>query len=131
MQHTVSLISSLDVLLNAFIANAVVLCALLQDKGYKKTKYKPPIALALAKTNTKPRPRRNEAWDSDEELIAGGGPMAGSRGASKVAVGAGLDSPGAIEMIPMPSARFQSIRVKQTWEVEVEEVGEPSRKASK
>lgn len=118
-QHTRSLYSALDALLNAFIANAVVLCALLQDKGYKKSKYKHDPT--IIKNITKPKSRGREPWDSDEELIMGEIMDGSSRGESRVAVNGRTERADAIEMTPVSGMKLKSIQVKQTWEVEIED----------
>jgi hypothetical protein len=145
VQHTRSLVGSLDMLLNAAWSNAVVLCALLQDKGFKKPKYKPKFEynpndkshFTTAKTRAGSKSTARDPWDSDEELIAGETMDGGStRGETSVAVNAGGkqfdDRHGTFEMRPLPPSKAQmnsgSIRVAQTWEVAVEERVEPSHR---
>jgi hypothetical protein len=74
-----SLLASFDILLTTFISNATVLISLLQDRGYKKTKYKhgterdgfhvkaaadPLDGLGRGAMQT-----RKERWGSDEDLM--------------------------------------------------------------
>jgi hypothetical protein len=76
-QPTRSLLASMDILLATFISNATVLISLLQDRGYKKTKYKHGterdgfhvkatlkggVLQGVGKV-------RHERWGSDEDLM--------------------------------------------------------------
>jgi hypothetical protein len=134
-----SLLASMDMLLATFISNAVVLLSLLQDRGYKKTKYKHGTAKAGFHTrgtiggdgaggggrNSRPTTR----WGSDENLMRisegeGDGKavlisMEVLKGDRKSVVastdGLELDAPEVPER-----ARLQEIRVASTWEVRVE-----------
>ncbi len=74
-QSTRSLLASIDILLVTFTANAVVLVSLLQDRGYKKSKYKHVRELGssdprLLQTRSKAAGHRSNRWDSDEDLVS-------------------------------------------------------------
>jgi len=72
-----SLLASMDILLATFISNATVLVSLLQDRGYKKTKYKHGTERDgfHVKTTVKGGVAegvgrvRHERWGSDEDLM--------------------------------------------------------------
>jgi hypothetical protein len=114
-----SLVASFDILIATFTSNAVVLGSLLQDRGYKKEKYKryqPDLAYDK-------RPDTARIWGSDEDL------MQPTRG--------GVDKEDTIitlqdlnnygkETRPdvPPKAKFAEIRVNSTWEVQVVKDGQ-------
>jgi len=75
-----SLLASFDILLATFISNATVLVSLLQDRGYKKTKYKHGTEREGFNTTFKSAGIkgglgegvgrvRHERWGSDEDLM--------------------------------------------------------------
>ncbi|KAL3426849.1 integral membrane protein [Phlyctema vagabunda] len=133
-QQVRSLLASIDIFIATATSNAVVLGSLLQDKGYKKTKYKYHDASAGAelqkiKTGAATAAGTDKArhaaaarnrWGSDEDLI-----RSTSDRSSEHAAPIGLDT-----LAPLQKARLQEIHVNQTWEVQVE-VEEPHRGASR
>ncbi|KAM3078588.1 hypothetical protein ACMFMG_006458 [Clarireedia jacksonii] len=70
-QRLRSLIASFDILLATFTSNSSVIGSLLQDKGYKKSKYKNPITGTSPSSYSlsKAPPSRNRKLDSDEDLM--------------------------------------------------------------
>ncbi|KAG4430009.1 hypothetical protein IFR05_014504 [Cadophora sp. M221] len=127
-----SLVASFDILLATFTSNALVLVSLLQDRGYKKSKYKVQPSTyenrnALTKTPTAGGGRRPSRWGSDEDLISEGKegtgviamevyPSSASRG--KGSADGGRTSP----VIEEPAkVKLQEIRVAQTWQITVED----------
>ncbi|KAH7409216.1 hypothetical protein BKA64DRAFT_390715 [Cadophora sp. MPI-SDFR-AT-0126] len=129
-----SLVASFDMLLATFTSNALVLVSLLQDRGYKKSKYKvQPLTYEnrnnLTKTPTAGGGRRPSRWGSDEDLISegkeGSGVIAmevfpssstGSKG--KGSAEGGRPSP----VLEEPrKAKLQEIRVATTWQISVED----------
>ncbi|APA09977.1 hypothetical protein SS1G_05758 [Sclerotinia sclerotiorum 1980 UF-70] len=66
-QQIRSLLASLDILLTTLASNASVIGSLLQDKGYKKTKYKTPIYRDIP--SRAPSSRYTGRLDSDEALM--------------------------------------------------------------
>ncbi|KAI9648512.1 hypothetical protein NHQ30_003147 [Ciborinia camelliae] len=66
-QQIRSLMASFDILLTTLISNASVIGSLLQDKGYKKTKYKTPIFRDIPSSS--PSTRYTRRLGSDEDLI--------------------------------------------------------------
>jgi len=126
-----SLVASFDVLLATFISNAVVLGSLLQDRGYKKEKYK--FGAAGRDFNTKRNDggtrRPTTRWGSDEDLMRPGDLSTddGKEGNGKgVVIGLReLDVDGKKSIDghgpdPPPKARFPEIRVASTWEIKVD-----------
>lgn len=77
-----SLLASFDILLATFTSNALVLVSLLQDKGYKKSKYKTPAKGYETRVGASQAGgtangngafnggRRPSAWGSDDDLIS-------------------------------------------------------------
>ena len=135
-QPSRSLVASFDMLLATFTSNALVLVSLLQDRGYKKSKYKvQPLTYenrnGLTKTPTAGGGRRPSRWGSDEDLISEGkegsgviamevfpgtGTGTGSRGKSSAE--GGRPSP----VLEEPAkAKLQEIRVATTWQISVED----------
>jgi hypothetical protein len=133
-----TLVASFDILLATFTSNAVVLGSLLQDRGYKKTKYKHGDAKsgfnarkgsATAGDGVGGLEGRGggrfgkvarERWGSDEDL------MRTSSGGDKGSVVIGLEelpspteSAGRKPDVP-PKAKFPEIRVASTWEIQVD-----------
>jgi hypothetical protein len=125
-QHRRTLLASIDVLVASFVSNAVVITSLLQDKGYKKTKYKYSYdtkalgngAIMLDGFDSKSPNHRTRAltdrWGSDEDL------MRTSEGESKRET-IMMNNLGVAEP---ERAKMSSIRVAQTWEVDVEDAPE-------
>ena len=119
-----SLFVSFDILLTTFTANAIVLGSLLQDRGYKKTKYKHGDAKSGFNTKKAGAGRDfgtanvlHNRWDSDEDL------MRTSSGGDKGSMLIGLEelqSPveSGTPDVP-PKAKFSEIRVASTWEIQV------------
>ncbi|KAB8304751.1 hypothetical protein EYC80_004105 [Monilinia laxa] len=66
-QQIRSLMASFDILLTTLISNASVIGSLLQDKGYKKTKYKTPIYRDVPSST--PSTRYTQRLGSDEDLM--------------------------------------------------------------
>jgi len=97
----------------------VVLGSLLQDRGYKKEKYKYVQSVQFSKRGA-PGPAR---WGSDEDLMqeVGKEGMEISLQDMKVAGGRG-------DGIGRPAkAKFPEIRVNSTWEVQVDSNGDRKR----
>lgn len=117
-QQLRSVLASIDILLATATSNAIVLSSLLQDKGYKKTKYKYDAGgeLQKIKSNNNGRKAARDRWGSDEDLM-----MASSDDRSSVAIGMEPLSPDGNALRAPPKARMQEIRVNQTWEVAVED----------
>jgi hypothetical protein len=121
-----SLVASFDILLATFTANAVVLGSLLQDRGYKKTKYKHGDAKSGFNARKGSAAERgfgttvlHNRWGSDEDL------MRTSSGGDKGSVVIGLEElPSPTESrkpdVP-PKAKFPEIRVASTWEIQVDD----------
>jgi hypothetical protein len=127
-QHFRTLVASFDILLATFTSNAVVLGSLLQDRGYKKTKYKHGDAKsgfnarkgsAADKGGIQVATKvMHDRWGSDEDL------MRTSSGGDKGSVVIGLEElPSPVESrkpgLP-PRAKFPEIRVASTWEIQVD-----------
>jgi len=112
-----SLIASIDLLSATFSMNAVVLVSLLQDKGYKKTKYKHFVELKGAPIRNlgSSHRNRNSRWGSDEDLMGMRFGDAKSQAPSSESI--------PLEKLPKPAppVKMQEIRVNSTWEVEVED----------
>ncbi|TEY53007.1 hypothetical protein BOTCAL_0252g00050 [Botryotinia calthae] len=66
-QQIRSLLASFDILLTTLVSNASVIGSLLQDKGYKKTKYKTPIYRDIP--SSVPSTSHTRRHDSDEDLM--------------------------------------------------------------
>src|SRR6187402_860998 len=72
LQQYRSLVASFDILLSTFTSNAVVLGSLLQDRGYKKEKYKFDGAeFNVRRSNERTGRRPTTRWGSDEDLMRG------------------------------------------------------------
>jgi hypothetical protein len=124
-----SLVASFDILLATFTSNAVVLGSLLQDRGYKKTKYKHGDAKSgfnarkgsaggVTGRELAPTKILHDRWGSDEDL------MRTSSGGDKGSVLIGLEEmPSPVEnrkpIVP-PQAKLSEIRVASTWEIQVD-----------
>jgi hypothetical protein len=104
-----TLMASIDILVATVVANAVVLSSLLQDRGYKKLKYKHmPDGDPFKGRGGIKKPMKNQ-WDTDEELMQGDDVE--------------QDSP-SIEMDPIrgpEQAKFPGIIVESRWEVDIVE----------
>ncbi|KAL2068904.1 hypothetical protein VTL71DRAFT_15242 [Oculimacula yallundae] len=145
-----SLLASFDILLATFTSNAIVLISLLQDRGYKKSKYKvQPLTYenrnGLAKMPTAGGGRRPSRWGSDEDLISEGKegtgeiamevyPSRSLRGKGSVELGIRSASRAASRrsrsrarsrsspVLEEPAkAKLQEIRVEETWQITVED----------
>ena len=118
--------ASFDILLATFTANAVVLASLLQDRGYKKSKFKQHSvdrgrerhsSLIAAKSLTSIVGGRQK-WGSNEDLIRGGDKrdmmirMEILKGARSFNERRELEKP--------DKAKLQEIRVDSMWEVHVD-----------
>lgn len=125
-----SLVASFDILVATFTSNAVVLGSLLQDRGYKKEKYK--FGAAGRDFNTKRTDggarRPTTRWGSDEDLMRPGDSLTedGKEGSGKgVVIGLreldvdGKKSTEVDKPDPPPKAKFPEIRVASTWEIKV------------
>lgn len=126
-----SLVASFDILVATFTSNAVVLGSLLQDRGYKKEKYK--FGTAGRDFNTKRTDggtrRPTTRWGSDEDLMRPGDLSTddGKDGSGKgVVIGLrelDVDGKKSVEghrpELP-PKAKFPEIRVASTWEIKVD-----------
>lgn len=130
----------MDILLATFISNAVVLLSLLQDRGYKKTKYKHGTAQAgfhtkgtigsgggnRRRAGSSPPPTK---WGSNENLMQVSEEYGEGKGVlismevlksdKKSVSSAGRTSSEAAPEVP-PKAKLQEIRIASTWEVSVE-----------
>jgi hypothetical protein len=107
-----SLIASFDILVTTFTSNAVALGSMLQDRGYKKAKYKRGAGIELngKQLGTRVNTLYNR-WGSDEDLMR-------------------ADEDGKVITIDMENlrrpetpakAKFPEIRVATTWEVKTVE----------
>ncbi|KAG0645370.1 hypothetical protein D0Z07_8879 [Hyphodiscus hymeniophilus] len=125
-QHFRSLVASFDILLVTFASNAVVLGSFLQDRGYKKTKYKhgdarsgfnvrKGSASGVAGREFGATKIMHDRWGSDEDLM---------RTSDKGSVVIGLEelpSPVETKKPNMPAkVRFPEIRVASTWDIQVD-----------
>jgi acetyl-CoA carboxylase alpha subunit len=134
-----TLLASLEILLVTFTSNAVVLTSLLQDRGYKKSKYRHVQELHIIPKTPRSGTRPSNWGDSVEDLIV----LMGDRriedhgaaigmevlrvdGRSVVVQkptkgdedrerGKGKSMDGMVS--PLPSAKLQDIRVATTWEI--------------
>jgi hypothetical protein len=143
-----SLLASFDILLATFISNATVLVSLLQDRGYKKTKYKHgteregfnPTKLVPGEGISRVR---HERWGSDEDLMRGSDGDSVSLKAKKDGMTVVVESIGMRDLkrdgslgrqrgqsregrdthLPdMPGkAKLKEIRVATTWDIRVED----------
>jgi hypothetical protein len=110
-----TLVASFDILISTAAANAVVLGSLLQDRGYKKAKYKHGVTEldGFARRPSAPGHTLRDTWGSDEDLM-----RADAEG--KVVV-IGMDEL-PIQGVEEPAkAKLSEIRVASTWEVKVVE----------
>ncbi|CZT47622.1 related to integral membrane protein PTH11 [Rhynchosporium secalis] len=138
-----SLVASFDILLATFTSNAIVLVSLLQDRGYKKSKYKVQpstyenrdLLMKVPTGRGGPRPSR---WGSDEDLISVGKASTGAT-AMEVFSSSSLRGKAGAELgiesgrsrsrarsrssavLEEPAkAILQEIRVEETWQITVE-----------
>jgi hypothetical protein len=145
-----SLLASMDILLATFITNATVLVSLLQDRGYKKTKYKHGTERGgfHVKTTVKGGVAegvgrvRHDRWGSDEDLMRsesddGGGLRKKEDGTIVTVESIGMgdlkrggsvggersmegSKNGALPGVP-GKAKLKAIRVATTWNIRVED----------
>jgi hypothetical protein len=131
-----SLIASFDMLLATFTSNAVVLSSLLQDRGYKKTKYKHGTerdGFHVKRPNTGADELKkvlSNKWGSDEDLMRSSdrdGDVVELGGNGKVLIamdilkGDGKKNGREHERPEVPpKAKLQDIRVATTWEIRVD-----------
>lgn len=141
-----SLLASFDILLATFISNATVLVSLLQDRGYKKTKYKHGterdgfhVKATLKGGVVEGIGRvRHERWGSDEDLMRSESDNAslGKKDGTTVSVESiGMKNlkrdesvrrererskDRALPAVP-DKAKFKEIRVATTWDIRVED----------
>ena len=131
-----SLIASFDILLATFTSNAVVLSSLLQDRGYKKTKYKHGTerdGFHVKRPNTGAAELKkvlSNKWGSDEDLMRssdrdGEVVELGENGKVLIAMdilkGDGKKNGREHERPEVPpKAKLQDIRVATTWEIRVD-----------
>lgn len=125
-QHR-TLIASFDILLATFTSNAIVLGSLLQDRGYKKTKYKHGDAKSGFNERKGSAAERGagigrgvrDRWGSDEDLMRTSSGLDIDKGSVVIGLeelpSLGENRPG----VP-PKAKFPEIRVASTWEVNVD-----------
>lgn len=116
-----TVVASFDILVATFTSNAVVLGSLLQDRGYKKEKYK-FSATNNTKRNDGGTRRAATRWGSDEDLMR---PSELSEdGKEGMVIGlmklGRSDSRKSMRPEQPPKARFPEIRVANTWEIQVE-----------
>jgi hypothetical protein len=143
-----SLLASFDILLATFISNAIVLISLLQDRGYKKSKYKHGterdgfhvkgaqkggIGDGVGRV-------RHERWGSDEDLMRGSDGDDASLGKKTDGTIVSVESIGMRDLQKNGSLRterdrsrdkglpgvpgkvkLKEIRVATTWDIRVEE----------
>lgn len=142
-----SLLASFDILLATFISNATVLISLLQDRGYKKTKYKhgterdgfhvkgtqKGVGEGVGRV-------RQERWGSDEDLMRGSEGDDASLGKKADGTIVSVESIGLQDLKSQSSVRgerdrtrdkglpevpgkvkLKEIRVATTWDIRVEE----------
>ncbi|EKD14062.1 integral membrane protein, putative [Drepanopeziza brunnea f. sp. 'multigermtubi' MB_m1] len=75
LQQYRSLLASLDILLATFTSNALVLISLIQDRGYKKVKYRAPPRDSDGRSTRTPTcrssgsVRHSSRWVSDDDLM--------------------------------------------------------------
>lgn len=117
-----TVVASFDILLATFTSNAVVIGSMLQDRGYKKEKYK--YNSQNTKRNDGGSRRPTNPWGSDEDLMRPGE----SSEDGKEGVLIGLRSLGRSDSRKslrrpeeLPKVKFPEIRVANTWEVQVDE----------
>lgn len=115
-QQLRSLIASADILTVTFTSNAIVLISLIQQRGYKKSKFKYTNAATMRNsikvTGGRAAVMKN-SWGSDEDLMREDSlsdAKSGNGGGSSIV----MDT---LEMKKPPQAKLQEIRVNQTWEV--------------
>jgi hypothetical protein len=127
--------ASLDVLVATVISNAIVLLSLLQDRGYKKRKYKPGTTQAdlAAKAPFDAGRRRSDSsppqtkWGSNENLVSL--QETDSRGRSDIirmktlkgstTSKSSLEKRSQEDLNEPPRAKLQDIRIASTWEVSI------------
>lgn len=118
-QQNRSLVASFDILLATFTSNAVVLGSLLQDRGYKKEKYKPSRIKQDFHHKRGHGTLSLMRWSSDDELMRLSSGKEDERGISLDTLSLKSKKGGKKEAV-MERARFPEIRVNSTWEVQVE-----------
>jgi len=122
-----SLIASFDILLATFTANATVLTSLLQDRGYKKSKFKQRnmererrSSHMTAKSRTIVIGGSKNNWGSDEDLIRDGD----MKDVIRMDDLDGEKVPREIDGLERPDkAKLQEIRVDSAWEVHIDTRG--------
>jgi hypothetical protein len=141
-QPSRSLLASFDILLATFISNATVLVSLLQDRGYKKTKYKHGTEHGgYHVKGSGLKPSQKDKWGSDEDLMRSsdrddlsknsdgkGGMIISVEGFSMMDLKRGRSTRGRDrsrsrdKTLPEPpKAKLREIRVANTWEIRVED----------
>ncbi|KAH8820806.1 hypothetical protein F5884DRAFT_61335 [Xylogone sp. PMI_703] len=122
-QQLRSLLASIDILVATFTSNAIVLISLIQDKGYKKSKFKynnganslkmSNIKLANGGRSAAAVAAYKNSWGSDEDLMREEGSLSDGKGGVTESV-VMLDT---LDVKKPAQAKLQEIRVNQTWEV--------------
>jgi hypothetical protein len=119
-----TVVASFDILLATFTSNAVVIGFMLQDRGYKKEKYK--YAAQNTKRNDGGTLRPTTRWGSDEDLMRPSELSEDGKGGVVIGLRELGRSDSKKSMMPElpPKAKFPEIRVANTWEIQIE--GPPS-----
>lgn len=134
MQSSRSLIASLDIVVATLVSNAIVLLSLLQDKGYKKRKYRPgaqadlgvkaPFETGRKRSDSSPPQTK---WGSDENLVSvqetdsEGHPsmirMATLKSSKKSR--SSQEKKSSEDLREPQRVKLQDIRIASTWEVSI------------
>jgi hypothetical protein len=131
-----TLLASFDILLATFTSNAIVLGSLLQDRGYKKSKYKHGDArdgfgtkttasrsrgkdgLGVVTSGITTKRESGNRWGSDEDLM-----RTSSGDAKMMEISLEELSPDGLsksdELAKPGKAKFPEIRVNSTWEIHI------------
>ena len=127
--------ASLDILIATVISNAIVLLSLLQDRGYKKRRYRPgtaqadpavkaPIVTGRERSSSSPSQTK---WGSNENLVSnretdGDGKsdmIQMERLNSNKQSTSSKDKASADTVNEPQRAKLQDIRIASTWEVSI------------
>ncbi|RFU32290.1 hypothetical protein B7463_g4033, partial [Scytalidium lignicola] len=132
-QQLRSLIASIDILVATFTSNAIVLISLIQDRGYKKSKFKfnnknnnnsnsatlkssTKLANGYSGRSTVAAAAMKNSWGSDEDLMREeeGGSLSDGKMGNEAGAAVMMDT---LDVKKPVQAKLQEIRVNQTWEV--------------
>lgn len=109
-----TLIASVEILVATMSANAVVLSSLLQDRGYKKMKYKPSDSNTRNLETSNGKKAVQSQWGSDDDLM-----RADDFNKHSTSVELKELRP---HQQPEP-AKLRAIAVESTWNIEISEEG--------